>query len=1688
MDILSGYLLQGVEHESRNTTIYKATRFLDGLPVILKVLSESSPSVERRARFRQEYELMGRLRQDCVARAYALEAEGDVLSIALEDFHGRSLDKIPGIHDLSLAEWLRLAITIAQRVGQLHDCRVIHKDINPSNIVWNRDTDQLKLIDLGLATELPREVAEPRSPDRLEGTLAYIAPEQTGRLNRSVDYRADFYSLGVTFYELLTGRLPFEDLDASEMVYAHIARRPAPARQLRPDIPQVLSAIVDKLMAKNAEDRYQSAAGLIADLRTCLQSLDEQGVVPDFALGSLDFSRSLQIPQKLYGRKEQVEVLRQAFERAQDGGAELVLVTGYSGIGKSALVHELQAPVAAQRGVFIEGKFDQFTRDVPYSALAQAFGHLARRLLMEGEHSVAAWKATLLEALGSNVAVLTEVIPDLALIVGDHPPAVELPPQHAQNRFNHEFRKFVEVFAAREHPLVLFLDDLQWADARSLQIIALLLRQPAVPYLLLVGAYRDNEAGPGSMLRLELAEAERAGAPMQTVTLQPLDATDIKDLLSDTLHADTESLAGLARFCLAKTHGNPFFLSQFLTTLAEREILRPQVADRTWTWDIQRVADARITDNVVDLMVARLRQLPVATQRVLVGAACIGNVFDLSSLAAICAIPLGEAANALWSALEQELVIPLHRHYAGADEAPVHGAALVRRYRFLHDRVHEAATLLAGETERAGLHLAIGRLWLSEWPESEQYERVFDLVNHLNAGRALMSKRAERKALARLNLQAARKAKAAIAYRSGLRYMEIALECLEEDDWEQDYDLMLEVCHEAAEAAYLSVDHARMEAIIEAALPHLTDVYDRALLEKVRFAAAVAARLYRKVVEEGLEVLRGLGMPFPARPGKRHIPLLLLKTRWSLAGKDIDELAQLPVVQDRGLRIVSDILNHVAVSAYYGMPDCFPVISLLSLRWGLKHGYSPGTGAAYASYGIISGSVLGDAARGAEFGRLALRLLTRPEARGKKCLIMVLVHGLISPWSTSLHDVLDRLAEAYGCGVEVGDFEFSEKAASMHCYYAFYAGHNLAVLEQKIAGYRAAIEEMQGRSALFSLRVLQQAVLNLADPAEGAAVLQGRLHSAQELQEVRVMTGDGLLMFTVACTALTVAYLMGRHKEALAYAGQAEACAQAGRGSVLVMQVNFYGSLTRLALYGADPEHDTPALLRKVRRNQKALARWTRHAPANFLHKWHLVEAELARVEERIEEAADHYERAAELAEKHRFLQEEALAHELAADFWLGRARPSQGMLHLVEAHHAYTRWGAAGKVRDLERRFPQLTAHRAKWRARAGASTARDMTISADTTTGALDLMAAMKASQALSQEIVLEKLLRRLMDVVMESAGAQRGLLLLKNEDAWRVEAEKDETRTRATVMQSIEMGAHPQMSSLLQSLVHYVERTREDVVVHNAVGDPLLMNDAYVKQHRPLSLLAIPILHQGQVVGALYLENRSVSGAFTTRHLDVLHMLATQVAISIENARLYASMEARVASRTAELEAMMLRDALTGLANRRAFNQRINEEMARVQRYNQPLALVMLDIDHFKRINDTYGHLVGDECLRRMGETLAAVPHRPSDFVARYGGEEFAILLPATDLEAATVFAERVLVAVRGIVLEVGTVRHPITASAGVAVAHARAGVDVMALIALADHCLYAAKEQGRNRVVAASGKAGVLPASGPENALR
>lgn len=1524
---LPNYKIYEEIYAGTRTVVYRGFRCCDGQPVAIKLLRNEFPRFTELIQFRNQYVIAKNLESPGIVKSYSLESYQNRYALILEDFGGISLYSYLGFlsedcktiphSSLPLSEFFPIAIQIADALEVLYRHRIIHKDLKPANILINPETKQVKLIDFSIASLLPRETQQIQNPNVLEGTLPYLSPEQTGRMNRGIDYRTDFYSLGITFYELLTGVLPFQSSDSMELIHAHLAMQPIAVHHLNDRVPTVLSELVDKLMAKNAEDRYQSALGLKHDLETCWHQWKETGAIATFELGERDLCDRFIIPEKLYGRDREVQTLLDAFERVSTGNTEMMLVAGFSGIGKTAVVNEVHKPIVRQRGYFIKGKFDQMGRNLPFSAFVQSFRDLMGQLLSETDATVEQWKSKILAALGENASVILDVIPELEQIIGKQPSAAELSGSAAENRFNLLFQKFIQVFTTNEHPLTIFLDDLQWADLASLKLIHRLMTERDRRYLFLIGAYRDNEVSPTHPLMLTLRDMHQTGAIVNTITLAPLQESDVNHLIADTLNCTRNLAHPLTQLVERKTNGNPFFITQFLKCLYEEGLITFNNQTRYWQCDIARVQTLALTDDVVEFMALQLQKLPESTQEILKLAACIGHQFDLSTLAIVREKSPTDTAAELWKALQEGLILPTSEVYKFFQEDErslnqLESEALpityseVPSYRFLHDRVQQAAYGLIPPSQKQSTHLKIGQLLLSHTPECEREEKIFEIVNQLNYGLELIVARSELDELAELNAIAGRKAKTATAYVAARDYLSVGRNLLPVDAWKTHYEMTLDLYVLAAETSYLSADFQQMETLAQIVLQNAKTLLDKVKVYEIELSACTAQVKPQKAVEMGLKILALLGIDFPEQLNPQDIQQELERIASLFSNKNIADFIGLPDMVDSEKQAAMRILSGIVSPAYITAPLLLPLVILKMVRLSVEYGNAPLSAFAYGLYGLILSGVVGDLETGYEFGELALKVVDRFNANYLKTKVFYTVGVHIIHGKHHVKETLPLLKEGYAVGLETGELELGYSAKEIG-QYSYLSGRNLGELEPEVASYCEAIAQYKQEAALNYTQIVHQALLNAIGQGKNPCRLVGEAYNEEKMLPFHLEANDRNGLHYFHFHKLLLCYLFGDLQEALLNAEEAERYLDAVTGMLNVPMFYFYDALTRLGVGGDEGDLEAQQW-EKVKRDRDILQKWAHHAPMNFLHKFDLVEAEWFRVLGEPMKAMEAYDRAIAGAKKNEYLQEEAIANERAAQFYLDWGKEKIGALYLIDAYYAYARWGAKAKIDDLEKRYPQLLAPILQENKQSlhstetllsstGTSTISNTkyTITGSNTTSSemIDVPTIIKASQTLSGEIELNRLLSTLMQVAIENAGAQIGALILKEEGNSAI-AERNGWFLTILCSNRQDCFLHPipieQSPDVPLTIINYVKRTNETLVFDDVRTQPKFVADPYIIQHQPKSLLCTPIRDRGKIKGILYLENNLAIGAFTRDRVALLNVLCAQAAISLENARLY------------------------------------------------------------------------------------------------------------------------------------------------------------------------------------------------------
>ncbi|MGB0561259.1 MAG: trifunctional serine/threonine-protein kinase/ATP-binding protein/sensor histidine kinase [Spirulinaceae cyanobacterium] len=1506
---LTGYHETETLYTGARTLVYRATRLRDDQPVIIKVLRTPHPHFNELVQFRNQYIITQNLDSSYIVQPLALERYGNGYALVMPDQGAVSLASYWQASDHGLHQLLTLAIQLAEALHILAGQQIIHKDIKPTNILIHPETGQVQLIDFSIASLLPKEQRQLLNPQGLEGTLAYISPEQTGRMNRGIDYRSDFYALGVTLYELLIGTLPFVTQDSLELLHAHIAQEPMPPSgllnaQAQP-YPLTVSNIILKLMAKNAEDRYQSALGLKHDLERCLQAWEETGAIADFVLGEQDICDRFNIPEKLYGREVEVQTLLAAFDCVAHGSSEMMLVAGFSGIGKTAVVNEVHKPIVAKRGYFVKGKYDQFNRNIPFSAVVQACRSLMGQILSESDSELTNWKSKILAALGANAQVLIEVIPELERVIGPQPQAAELSGTAAQNRFNRLFEKFISVFTTPEHPLVMFLDDLQWADSASLNLINVLMQDRQTGYLLLLGAYRDNEVPPGHPLLLTLAELAHESAKISTLTLTPLPEPEVNRLVAETLSCSNEIAKPLTELIYRKTRGNPFFTTQFLKGLNEEKLI---VFDRNrgyWSCDLARVKDAALTDDVVEFMAARLKRFSETTQETLKLAACLGNQFTLETLAIVCEVTAADVASRLWTALQEGLILPISETYkffqGDADQDLVEVATV--HYRFLHDRVQQAAYTLIPERDKAVYHLKIGQSLLNHLSPQDVQEQALEIVGHFNLSHALLTDPAQILQVIQLNLVAGEKAQKSTAYAAAVDYFKQGIYLLETTAWHQQRDLTFTLHNRMAEAMFLAGEFAPSLATVSLIKQQANNILESITAWEVEIQVAQAQYQQLHCLDIALDVLQQLGVELPAHPTEAEIQQGMAEINGHLETLAIADIGDLPAMENPEIEAATRILGAIISAAYQVRPSLFQAIAIRQLQLTMDYGITAQTPVACVLYGmILTGSWL-DVEQGYQFGSLGIELLERPGMEAVKSTTEHLFHNHIRSIKDPARASLKPSRECAIAGIEAGEYQYSSYSLLVHCQTAYFAGVELDRLAANMDIYIKILQRAKQEIAVSSCRIPQQAIANLRGSTAKIELVGAFYDETTSLPEFyEKEDGTNIAYIYVHKLALACLFEFEDISPSLEWIEAAETFIGNLSGMTSLPAFYFYNCLLRLRGLAVQAEEQQKINLDRFQDSLSRLRKFATHAPTNHQHKQVLVEAEYHRYLGENLTAMEMYDRAIAGAKANQYLQEEALANELAAQFYLDWDKVKIASTYLQEAYYCYARWGAKAKTDHLEAHYPQLLTPILQQQRVEGntlesltsltqtlTTTLQSQTQSSTSISDTLDFAAILQAAQKLSSTIELDQLLGEITEIILTSAGAQKIVLLTPEQQQWQLQA-CAESVDESQIITQIQAQPLTADSPVPIRLIQYVKNTQDTVLISEVKTEITGILEGYLLKHQPQSVLCVPLLSQGKLVAITYLEHPTTKGLFTSNRRTIIEFLCAQAAVALQNAQLY------------------------------------------------------------------------------------------------------------------------------------------------------------------------------------------------------
>ncbi len=1631
--------------ETRGALVYRGKKQENANSVIVKILKASAPSVSHIARAKKEYQTIQSIQHDGVVRVIDFMEENGQLAIITDDITEPSVESYLEKQHFGLLSFLEIGIDISNTLGEIHSKEIFHGEIKPSHLYFDETSKRVRISDFGISTILTKKNDEIYQKAVIQRALSYISPEQTGRMNRWIDYRTDIYSLGIVFYEMLTGTVPFKSDDPMEVIYSHIAIPPVPPHEVNPDIPKVISDIIFKLLHKNAEERYQNVLGLATDLETCLKQFKRDKKILKFKLGRKDIPRRFIIPQKLYGRKKQTQTLMACFESVCKGMPQLMMVSGRPGIGKSALIKEIHKPVVAKRGFFVIGKYEQYRKDVPYSAIIQAFQGLIRQLLSQSDEKIEQWKEKLLSALGSNGRVISDVISDIELIIGPQPDLPVMGPEESRNRFVLVFEKFISVFSQADHPLVLFLDDLQRADFASLEMIKNIVVSDEIFHLFVIGAYRSNEVEKDHPLEVTLREIQAQHVTLNTINVGPLECDHVSRLIQDHLKGPSNKSKALGNLVYKKTGGNPFFVNQFLKNLYDHGMIQLD-SKATWQWDTQKISDMQVTDNLVDLLVEKINNLQEKTRETLKICACIGNRFNLEIIASLQDRTVDDILEDLKEAIQEGLI-------DGTETL----------YFYHHDRIQEAAYSLLTQKQKSLIHYKIGKKTFEDAANKKLNGKVFYIADQLNAGVEWISTEQEKDKLVWLNFKAGEKAKASAAYATALRYYKTGLDLSGDVCWKDHYERTLKAYIQISEIYYLLGEPDKLEQVVKRTRGYVRNAIDQASFSAVLIKAYTSQDKYSAALEEGLDMLKQLDIDLPQKADTSLIFELLQDVMSCLADKSDDDLLNLPDLKDETMLSATRIIVEMSTAAYSLNKELSTWLWLEMMRIYLHHGMHPMAAVAFVSYGVIQVAGLGDINSGVRFGQLAFKILDKYKTQSLMPRILNTYNLLIRHWVEPVEKSAVAGLEVHRLAMETGDLEYAALGLFMHDTYSIIASIPLQQLDKKMEAHGRIIKKLNQHHVVGLHLLWRQLVLNLMGKNKNPLKLSVAGLNEKQIEQAYIEKKEYIHLcnfYQIKCGLL---FSFENYLEAFDYLKKAEEYQTHIRGLINSSTLVFFGTVIRLAIYHEVPEDQKKELLEIVETNFLQMQHWMKFSTVNFSHRCKLVEAMKTQIAGDVIGAMDLYDEAIDLFHKNGYGNEVEFATALAAHFFTSQGKKRIAHLYLKETYDSHVKKGRQALVRYYGAKYPFLRSDNTK--------TGALSTTKKGHASQLLDIKSVVNASQAISGEILLGNLLTKMMQIVLKSAGAQKGYMILSDNDALFVEAESNAQDEKILVLQSIPVDRHKGFS---QALVNVVARTRKTLILNHACQEGDFTQDIYFKTHQSKSVLCQAIINQGRLVGVLYLENNLAEGVFTPKHLEVLRIIASQAAISIENSKLYANLEQKVQERTKELEdayekikRLANTDPLTQLSNRRDMLEKINSEKVRLGRNKGCAALIIGDIDNFKMINDTYGHDCGDYTLKLIADTMKTMV-RKQDSIARWGGEEFLFLLPKTDTKGAKIIAEKVRKAICKKPIEFNSHVFSISMTFGVS-SFDDPDADIDIYLKKADDALYKGKETGKNRVI-------------------
>ncbi len=1662
------YTIQECIYNSENSLLCRAVDERTGESVILKTSNEEAMSPKGLARLRNEYNILSKLKSEFVAEAIDLVKLDETFFLVLKYYSGISLAEYIQGRSLGTKEFLFLGRAITRALADIHRAGVIHKDLNPANIIYSPQMRKVTIIDFGISVESSFERPLLIDPGDAQGTLSYISPEQTGRMNRSIDFRTDFYSLGVTFFEMLCGERPFAAQSQAEMLYDLVARTPPEARAVNPQVPQMLSALVSKLMEKMPEDRYRSAEGILFDLDKCLAAFEALGEILPFDLGLGDHATRLDIPHKLYGRETEIAALEEAFRGVSQGGKCAVFIGGQPGIGKTSLAGELHKLIAASNGIMISGQYDQYQRNIPHHALFQLFRSLCDILLAESEDNVALWKERIAAALGEDAALLVDKVPRLALIVGQPQPLPELTPIEAGIRFRAAVQRLLAVVASPKRPLVLFMDDMHLVSAVAMDILEQSIMSNDIDGLLVVCCYRDGDVDDSHPMLLSLNKLRSLGAPVQQIILSRLSQAAVRQMLADTFGADPEIIGDLAQVLYRKTNGNPFYTRQFLMLCHMKGFIRFSKPHGRWEWDLEAVSACPAEENVVDFLIHNMDQLPAETARLLSLGACAGHCFSIDLLVRLTGGDGEQVAAGLRPAIAGEVIYPLQNDN-GHEPVSI-------QFEFAHDRFRQAFYTILPEQNRRRVHLALATYCEQAGAEGcGGVDRHFTIADHYLQAFSIIESAEEKLRVAHLLLQAARSASLLSAYDMALCYARQIIASLAYlypvDD---SFVFSVYTVYHLALCSLARYDEADdAYRLLQELAPSPLLLTDSCCLQAVALSNRIR---YEDGFMLGVELLEKLGVPFPQGDLVQTVSAEITAYYADLERENFAGIASRSEAADQKEFAIQKILNRIAAAGLFFNPIYSSWTVITSARRILAHGYTPEGLQLYASLLPLLTPTRNDYKLAYKAANAARKI---GEKAGYKNALYRTYHVFslfTCHWFEDVKSALTYARESFEGNHAVGDFEYAcftyfttQQAVLETCRQIneLAAENEAALAYATKTGNRHASESYASYAQFYKALKGQTGAFGSFDDS----VFQEKAHLAHTASDA--MAQCYYYILRALCAAIYLDY-----DTAFALTERVIPLLPAIVGFYPVSIHNFLHSLAicKLLESNACGQAEKESLLATLSANQKWLGERAADAPMNFRHLFSAIEAERAALSGAHSELVVLYETAMEQAAVNERPYHYAMISELAAQRFIKLGAHKTAANFMREAYAAYLAWGADGKVGQLRLSYGSLLAVNQAAR-KAAVTHSASCTSDSLSLRDASDYSALIAASQAISGEIQLEAILDKLINILLENSGAQDIYYLTKNEQGgYIIRAEGHSLGGGKNIgKRAVDAG------SIALGILHYVDRTGETLALDNAPYSELFMHDTHIVSAAPKSVLCMPIVNKGDRKGILYLENKLVQGIFGTKRLEALGVIASQLAISLENAYLYANLQFLVDDRTKELkeeigirrmaearlERMANHDTLTNLPNRRMFQAHLERSINAASYAKSMVAVLFIDLDGFKLINDRYGHDKGDIVLIAVANRLIEAV-RSFDMVCRLGGDEFILVIENVKSNAALArLCKRIINAIKEpIRIDDAGKTAVVTSSIGISLLGSD-GNTAEELISNSDKAMYEAKKAGKNQ---------------------